>query len=463
MAIHKIPSTKTIETLEPNVRRLNDGIGLHIRQSPTGRKTWYQDYSHRGRRNSIALGHFPELGLDEARDKSVDIRRQLVQGIDPAAARRESKLTRVSMNHPRSVKTIAQKWFAKKATGWSPDYAGKTASRLNAHVYPSFGDRVIHAVETKDVTQLVESLCDAGTVDTAGRVLSICRRFFDYAIAKGFVSINPCHGVKEVIPDSVVVNHAAVTTPAELRDLLKRLADANATFVVKCALDLTVHTFLRSIELRGAKWQEIDLEGGLWTVPASRMKGEAERKKNEGPHFVPLSRQAVEILRQLKRVTGHQQYVFAGQGRKNPMISGNTINAALRRSGISTNEEQTAHGFRATARTMLVEQLKFDVSWVELQLDHVVKDANGNAYNRAQMLPDRVVMMQRWSDYLDWLQVQPANAVGPIHGVAAPAHLCSPTDPDSIIRRFLAEHVLPQWAQAESLRRTQVPSVASLP
>lgn len=462
MAIHKIASARTVQVLKPHVRRLNDGNGLHIRQSLTGRKTWYQDYAFRGKRNSISLGHFPEIGLSEARDKSVEVRRQVAQGTDPAVARKEAKQFCVHLNHPQAFQTIAEQWFAVQAAEWSLGHAEKTAVRLAAHVYPAFGNRAIRTVETKEVTALVEALCEAGTVETAKRVLSICRRVCDYAVAKGLATSNPCYLVKEVIPGKVTVHHAAVTTPVDLHALLHCISGLRSTFVVQCAVKLTMLTFLRSSELRLATWQEIDLDGQEWAVPASRMKTEPGRKANEGPHIVPLSSQAVAILRELKQVTGHLRYVFPGQGFKNPTISGNTINSALRRSGISTSEEQTAHGFRATARTMLVEQLKFDVDWAELQLDHVVKDANGEAYNRTQMLPERALMMQKWADYLDWLQQQTPRALAPIHGVAVPVHLRWPQEASSSIRLTVAGELPLQRIHNESIANASEDVCASL-
>lgn len=430
MSIHLIASARTIDTLKPHVRRLNDGCGLHIRQTANKqnkkKKYWYQDYTFQGKRTSIALGSYPEVGLKEARQRSLDIRTQVGQGIDPAAARRESRQAHDDPNHPRSVRSIATQWFASQSVGWSADYAKTTDCRLNAHVHPALGHRLIDTVETKEITQLIATICASGTVDTAGRVLSICRRVFDYALSVGHITANPCALVKEVIPEVPTKHRAALTTPFELADLLQRLRSFRGTFVVQCALELTMSTFLRSAELRGAQWSEINLDQQLWVVPAKRMKGKKERKLNGAAHYVPLSRQAVATLRKLKAITGHTGYVFAGQGRKNPVISGNTINNALRSTGISTCEEQSAHGFRATARTMAVEQLHFDDRLVDLQLDHVVKDSNGRAYNRTRMLKQRAVMMQRWADYLDWLRELPASALGPFTSVDVPAAVRAP-------------------------------------
>ena len=462
MAIHQIASARTIQVLKPHVRRLNDGNGLHIRQALTGRKTWYQDYTFQGKRNSISLGHFPELELSEARDKSVEVRRLVAQGINPAVARKEAKQFSVDLTHPQAFQTIAERWFAIQAAEWSQGHAEKTAVRLAAHVYPALGNRVIRTVETKEVTALVEALCEAGTIDTAKRVLSICRRVCDYAVAKGWATSNPCHAVKEVIPAKVTVHHAAVTTPKDLRELLHRISRLRAKFVVQCAVKLTMLALLRSAELRLATWKEIDLDGKVWVIPATRMKSDPDRKANDGPHTVPLSSQAVAILRELKQVTGHLQYVFAGQGYKNPTISGNTINNALRRSGISTSEEQTAHGFRATARTMLVEQLKFEADWAELQLDHVVKDANGEAYNRTQMLPERALMMQKWADYLDWLQQQTPSALAPIGGVAVPVHLRWSKDVPPSIPLAPAGEIQLQWIHTEPVANAS-PDVCGSP
>jgi integrase len=451
MAKHLIASKRTIDVLKRDVLRLNDGDGLHIRQSSTGSKYWYQDFSLRGKRGSIGLGKYPEIGLADARQRSLEVRGQVANHINPAAARKAAKQTQAQLSDSCSVETIANSWLAIQSKGWSAGHTRTERARLEAHVYPSLGGRQINSVKTAEVSCLIGAIGEAGTVDTAHRVLSLCRRLFDYAVSMGQLDDNPCDKVKQVLPKSASKHHAAMTTPFELKGLLQRIPDFSGTFAVQCALKVTMLTFLRSAELRGAKWPEINLAHQVWLVPASRMKSNKERKLNGGPHYVPLSSQAVEILRQLKPITGHTGYVFAGQGSKNPVISGNTVNKSLRRLGFSTRDEHSTHGFRATARTMLVEQLNFSENVVELQLDHAVRDANGTAYNRAAMLKTRVVMMQRWADYLDWLSTQSASTLGPLHESDPPVSLCAPAHEDWANRAAFGTNAPSTAAHASAL------------
>lgn len=449
MAKHLISSTRTIEAMKADKHRLSDGDGLYIKQTPSGKKHWYQDYTLNGKRNQISLGAYPVIGLAEARQRSLEVRWQVAHGIDPAEARRTAKQVHVAINHPRSVKSVAEAWFAIQSASWSSGYADSIQSRLNAQVYPSLGNRVIETVTTNDVTTLISHIRDAGTLETAGRVLSICRRIFDYAAAMGHIKTNPCNPVKEVLPAAARKHHAAFTTPFQLKRLLEAIPKFGGTFVVLCAMKMVLFTFLRSSELRCAKWEEIDLDNRLWLVPASRMKGKKERKLNGAPHYVPLSTQAVGLLRQLQLITGSTGYVFAGQGRKNPFISENTINKALRSLGISTRDEHTTHGFRATARTMLVEQLNIRESIAELQIDHVVRDANGKAYNRTRMLKQRIEMMQLWADYLDWLATQPANMLESLHDDSAATSLFASQNEDGSVNPLISL-LRPQWFVASN-------------
>lgn len=417
MAKHLIPSDRTIQVMKADVSRLNDGAGLHIRQSAAG-KHWYQDFTFNGQRTSLSLGAYPEIGLAEARRRSHDMRTDVAHGIDPAAKRRDEKKFELQRQEakrllgcedavPGSFEHLARAWYKKRTSGWSKDHADKVMVRMEKHLFPALGYRAIAKIQRVEYTQLLMDIDHEGKTSTANRLHSICQRICSYAVAHQYLDANPTPEVKEVLRTEITKHHAAITKPEQLQEFVQSVHAYHGTFVVTCALKLMMNTFLRSTEFRWAQWSEIDFENMVWMVPADRMKDTMEKKLNGAPHMVPLSLQSIEILRQLFAITGRTIYVFAGQGSKNPVLSENTLNKAIRAMGYSTQDDQSTHGFRATARTMLVEQLGWHKDIVELQLDHQVSDANGGAYNRVQLDQARREMMQDWSDYLEQLHLGP--------------------------------------------------------
>lgn len=414
MAKHLIPSDRSVQVMKSSVKRLNDGAGLHLRQRDGG-KHWYQDFSFNGQRTSLSLGGYPEIGLAEARRRSADMRTDVAHGKDPAAKRRDEKKAEFQRQEakrllgrqdaiPGSFEHLARAWYEKRTSGWSKDHAEKVLVRMEKHLFPVLGHRAIAEIQRGEYTNFLMAIDDEGRTSTANRLHSICRRICSFAMAHQHLDANPTPEVKEVLRTEITKHHAAITRPELLQEFVRRAHGYHGTFVVACAIKLIMNTFLRSIEFRWAQWSEIDFEKRVWMVPADRMKDTMENKLNGEPHMVPLSRQSIEILEQLHAITGKTSYVFAGQGWKNPVISENTLNKAIRTMGYSTQDDQSTHGFRATARTMLVEQLGWHKDIVELQLDHQVSDANGEAYNRVQLDRARCEMMQAWSDYLDHLK-----------------------------------------------------------
>lgn len=413
MAKHLIPSDRSIQVMKDNVKRLNDGAGLHLRQRDEG-KHWYQDFSFKGKRTSLSFGAYPEVGLAEARRRSSDLRSDVAHGIDPAAKRRGKKKAEFERQEaqrllgrqdalPGSFEHLARAWFEKKKIGWSKDHAEKVMVRMTKHLFPVIGHRAISEIQRGEYTQLLIGIDDEGKTSTANRLHQMCRRICAYAMASEFLKTNPTPEVKEVLRTSITKHHAAITQPEQLQKFVRSVHAYHGTFVVTCAIKLMMKTFLRSSEFRWAHWSEIDFERKVWMVPAERMKGTKETKLNREPHMVPLSAQSIGILKELYEITGRTSYVFAGQGWKNPVISENTINRSIGSMGYSTQDDQTCHGFRATARTILVERLGWEKDIVELQLDHQVPDLNGRAYNRVQLNQWRCEMMQEWSDFLDQL------------------------------------------------------------
>ena len=415
MAKHLIPSDRSIQVMKRCVKRLNDGAGLHLRQRDSG-KHWYQDFSFDGQRTSLSLGCYPEIGLAEARRRSDEMRSDVARGNNPADKRRADKKVQRERREavrllcrqdalPGSFEHMARAWFEKKKIGWSEGHADKVMVRMTKHLFPVIGHRAISEIKKGEYTQLLMGIDDAGTTSTANRVHQMCRRICSYALALDYLETNSALDVKEVLRTSITKHHAAITRPEQLQEFGRSVQAYHGTFVVKCALALMMKTFLRSTEFRWAKWTEIDFEKKVWMIPSERMKDTLENKLNGLPHKVPLSTQAIEILKQLNVITGKTLYVFAGQGWKNAVLSENTLNKAIRSMGYSTQDDQTTHGFRATARTMLVERLGWHKDIVELQLGHQVSDPNGDAYNRAALDPWRCEMMQEWSDFLDLLHL----------------------------------------------------------
>ena len=414
MRRHLISSDRTIQAMKPGVKRLNDGAGLHLRQRD-GNKHWYQDFSFNGVRWSLSLGAYPDVGLAEARRRSHEMRADVALGINPgekrkaqAKAERERQAARHLLGRqdaqPGSFEYLARVWIKVRAYAWSEQYSASVVERLEKHVFPLIGQRPISSIHRSEFTQLLMGIDNAGTTSTAKRVHALCRRVCDFAVATGYLESNACPEVRETLRTVITRHHPAITDPKKLEHFLRAVAAYQGTFGVICAIKLAMKTFLRSAEFRWARWSEIDFDRHLWTVPADRMKGTKEEKLNREDHLVPLSRQAIDILMLLRQITGDQPFVFAGQGWKNPVISENTLNQAIRKMGYSTHRDQTLHGLRATARTILVERLGWHTDIVELQLDHKVRDANGAAYNRTQFAESRFEMMQEWSDYLDQLQ-----------------------------------------------------------
>jgi integrase len=268
--------------------------------------------------------------------------------------------------------------------------------RLENDVFPWLGGRPIAEVTAKELLQTIQRVENRGAGDSAKRVLQNCGQVLRYAIATGRASNDPTTALRGSLAPVKGSHYAAITDPKAIGELLRAIDGYTGNIATKCALKLAPLLFVRPGELRGAEWGEFDLDAGLWNIPASRMKmGE--------PHIVPLCPQALDILAELKPLTGTGRYLFPGERSRRRPMSNNTVNAALRRLGFD-KDTMTGHGFRAMARTILDEVLHVRPDYIEHQLAHAVRDANGRAYNRTSHLPERRAMMQQWADYLDTLK-----------------------------------------------------------
>lgn len=376
--------------------KLSDGYGLHLLVTSTGGKLWRLQYRFETKQKLLSFGAYPAITLAEARHRREEARKLLAHDVDPGAVKKAKKSAQGEMDS-NTFEVIAREWHEKFAHTWVASHAQHKLERLEKTVFPLIGNRQITELKATDVLSVLRLLESRGILDTAHRVRSDCGQIFRYAVATGRVERDPTSDLKGALPPAKNGHYAAPTDPRKLTPLLRAIEDFEGSFVVKCALQLTPLLFVRPGELRHAEWSEFDFEASEWNIPAGKMK-----MKNA--HIVPLSRQVIEILKELKPFTRHSTYVFPSQRSSQRCMSDNTVNAGLRRLGFEKSEI-TAHGFRATARTMLHEILRFTPDAIEAQLAHAVPDRLGSAYNRTQHLAERRKMMQAWADFLDGLKM----------------------------------------------------------
>lgn len=377
--------------------KLADEKGLYLLVNAAG-KYWRMDYRYGGKRKTLALGVYPDVGLARAREKRDEARKRLADGIDPSELRKATK-TQQAESAANSFETISREWYAKAYAGKAESTREKTMTRLEQDVFPMIGAKPVSAITAGDVRTVVERIEQRGALDIAKRAFNYIGRTLRYADSRGLVErdVSASIDLNLILTNRDTKHHAALTDPVAVGGLMRAIDGFTGSFVTVGALKLSALTFVRPGEIRHAEWSEIDLDAATWSIPGRKMKMGVD-------HIVPLSTQGVAILRELHAVTGRGLYVFPSERGGSRPMSENTINAALRRMGF-TKEEMTAHGFRAMARTMLDEVLGFRPDFIEHQLAHAVKDPNGRAYIRTAHLAERRKMMQAWADYLDKLKV----------------------------------------------------------
>jgi integrase len=376
--------------------RLFDGGGLYVEVAPSGGKWWRLKYRHVGKEKRLSLGVYPDVGLKDARAKRDDARKLIAAGADPSAARKAARAAGAS-DAENTFEAIAREWLAIRAKEWGASHLAKMTARLELYAFPAIGKRPIASITAPEVLAVSRGVESRGILSTAHRVQQACGQVFRYAVQTGRAERDPAGDLRGALPAVQKTHFAAVTDPKKLPGLLTALHSYTGGPVVRAALKLAPLLFVRPGELRTMEWARVDLDAAEWRFTASKTKT---------GHVVPLATQAVAILRELHKLTGRGRYALAtARGGKRPM-SENGVLVAMRSLGIEA-EEMTGHGFRATARTILDEVLGFRVDWIEHQLAHAVRDANGRAYNRTAHLPERRKMMQAWADYLDALRLTP--------------------------------------------------------
>jgi len=385
-----------IRTTKPgkNPYKLFDGGGLFLLVTPSGGKLWNFKYRFDNKEKKLALGPYPAISLLDARQRRDEARRQIVRNIDPGAVRKAQKQAKTE--EIETFEVIGREWHTKFTQTWTPGHATTIMGRLERDLFPWIGNYPINQIKAPELLATLRRVESRGALESAHRIRTIAGQVFRYAIATGRAERDPAADLKGALPQPNKKHFAAITDSKEVAPLLRALDGYQGHFIVKCALKLAPMLFVRPGELRNAEWVEIDLDEAIWNIPAHKMK-------MKQAHTVPLCHQAVEILMQLKELTGASRYVFpSGRSFARP-ISNNAVNAALRRMGYD-KETMTGHGFRAMARTILDEVLHIRPDYIEHQLAHAVRDPNGRAYNRTAHLEERRKMMQIWADYLDGLK-----------------------------------------------------------
>lgn len=402
-------SDTAIRRLKPSDKPIKqaDEKGLFLLLTPAGGKWWRLKYRFNGKERSLSLGVYPDVSLKEARERRDAARKLLAGGVDPSEHRKDERAAKIK-RAANSFEAVARERFAKRSPKWAVSHANKIIARLENDIFPWLGAKPIAEIPAPMVLACLRRIESRGALDTAHRALQNCGQVFRYAVATGRAERDPCGDLKGALPPAKPGHFAALTDPDKVAELLRAMDDVSATFVVKCALRLAPLLFVRPGELRTMRWSEVDLERAEWRYAVSKTKTD---------HLVPLSVQAVAILKELEPLTGRGQYVFPGARTNGEPLSNGALNVALRRAGYSTREQHTGHGFRAMARTLLHEELGFAPEVIEHQLAHSVPDALGTAYNRTKFLEQRRAMMQQWADYLDKLKA--GAEVIPFRGEAA--------------------------------------------
>jgi integrase len=388
-------------------QKLSDGGGLHVLVTPAGSRLWRLAYRFQGKQKLLALGKYPDLSLADARTARDEARRLLVAGRDPAEARKDEKRKKqIAAGHTFSA--LADEWFDSQKAGWVAGYADRIRSRLDADLIPKLGNRPIAKIEPIEILDVARAIEKRGAVEMARRVVQMASAIFRYGVATSRCSKDPTADLRGALKARGAVKHRSALKANELPDFLHRLENYDGDRLTRLALRLVLLTFVRTSELRFAKWAEFEqLDGDepLWRIPAERMK-------MRRPHLVPLAPAAVEVLKALRPLAGKSAYLFPAPTRSG-VISENTMLFALYRMGL--HGRATVHGLRSTASTILNEH-QFNRDWIEMQLAH--SDSGVRAvYNAAEWLPGRRRMMCWWAAYLSNGAAKP-HAHSPMAGEA---------------------------------------------
>ena len=386
-------------------RRVSDGGGLLLEIDPAGGKYWI--WRHRyppskdGKQQDYRIGPYPKISLKKARQiRDEQRKRMLIEGINPCAAKRQEKVERFVAHHAHTTfETVALDWHSNKAAGtWSARHTSDVIQKLKKDILPSLGALPINQISKEDCLAVLRKIEKRGSLEQGKRCLGVISQVFDYASALGLCPLNPAFSLKRHAPVKQTVKHYPSIKWDEVPELIAAMKNniAGADALTIGGLWLFMLTFVRTTELIGADWSEINWEQKIWTIPAERMKGKRGSRKE---HLVPLSEQALKIFRSLQAITGPDGLIFKSVRTESGFISNNTLNMALKRMGF--DKRMCGHGFRSLALTNIQEKLKIDLRVVDRQLAHLEKNKVTAAYNRAEYLDERTKMMQQWADLVD--------------------------------------------------------------
>lgn len=383
---------KAIKNTKPEtkLKKLFDGNGLILLVYPNGSKYWSYKYRYMGKEKSISLGIYPEVSLAAARKKLIEKRQLVSDGKDPSEIRKADKLQKL-ISSENSFEAIGREWLEARTPGWSPRYAGYMLKRLEIDLFPKLGSRPIKDISAPELLSVVRIIEKRGALELANRALQYAGQIFMYGIATARAERNPANDLKGAIKTHVKKGYTHLKD-VDLPEFIQKLENfQEITRQTKLAIKLLLLTFVRTAELRGATWQEIDMDKAEWRISPERMK----MKRG---HIVPLSNQALTVLKELQQLNGKWQYVFPQEHKPVKPMSENAILYALYRMGYKNRT--TGHGFRHTASTILNEK-GFNADHIERQLAHVEENKIRGTYNQAEYLPQRREMMQWWADHLD--------------------------------------------------------------
>lgn len=376
----------------------SDGGGMYLLVDKSGSKYWHMDYYApiTKKRRTLAFGVYPAVSLNEARDKREAAKKLLADGHDPMEVKKQAKYTKKA-NIENTFEKIAKQWLAIRAQENKQDH--ENIRRLTRDVYPYIGEVPVMNLTTSMLeSEVTDRIVERGALEVARKVRISITQILDYARKQKIILSNPA--LDMTLPRPIRGNYAAIVDPHGLRPLLQAVWNEDKPrfkFITGCGIKMSIYIFLRPGEIRAMKWSDYNKANGTLTIEPLKQ----DNDQPKGVLLIPLATQAIELLEQLYPLTGHTEYVFYSPTGKEPYLSEGTINAAIKRIGFAG--EQTAHGLRATARTILEEQLDFEPTWIERQLAHKVRDANGESYNRTKHVNNRRIMLQAWADFLGQL------------------------------------------------------------
>jgi len=369
--------------------KLSDGAGMYLLVTPAGQKYWRLKYRIAGKEKTLAMGVYPDVTLAAARIKRKAARELLDKGKDPGLAKKEQKRQEI-MQAQSTFEAVAREWHGKQKDRWTPKHATQVLTSLENNIFPALGTRPIAEITPVELLDVLRVIEHRGALDQAAGVLQRCSSVFRYAVASCRAERNPAADLKGALKPPIRTHYASLSAK-DLPEFLSKLDQYEGHTITRLALRLLMLTFVRTGELRAARWEEFDLDNRLWRIPAERMKMGVE-------HLVPLSDQVLECLAELREISGHYDLLFPGRNNIHKPMSDNTILYGLYRMGY--HGRATGHGFRSTASTILHE-MQFPSDAIERQLAHGERDKVRAAYNKALYLDKRTEMMQTWADYLD--------------------------------------------------------------